>query len=174
MCQYAKNCINFIPNKGKRSNANCRILCTRNPLLDYELPNEFSPIRALTPEEANLEVETSPIRVIREGDGFDEQSIKDMITKVKEDKTIPIGIKRDKIQEILIKKGIIESTGSEDLDTRNLKPSRSVPLKESLVETSKRKEQMDEVAEQVKDHTMESQDVTGWRVPQRKRGKGNR
>jgi len=171
MCQYANNCKNFIPNK--RNTTNCKVLCTRNPLLDYELPNEFEPLRALSKAEANLEFEMSPAKVIREGDNFDISSIKDEIAKIQEDQKMPNGIKRDKVQEILIKRGILQSTGGEELDTRNLPETKSSPLAEVLKETSKRKEQMDEVAEQVKENTMETQDVTGWKAP-RRRGKGNR
>ena len=171
MCQYKDNCKNFIPNK--RNNTNCRVLCTRNPLLDYELPNEFEPVRALSKAEANLEFEMSPAKVIKEGDNFDIANIKDEIAKIQEDQKIPNGIKRDRVQEILIKRGILESTQGEELDTTNLPETRNVSLQEALTETNKRKEQTSEVAEVVEDNLMESQDVTGWKAP-RRRGKGNR
>lgn len=170
MCQYSNNCKNFIPSK--TNNTNCIILCTRNPQLDYELPNNFVPIRALSREEVNLDIEVSPIKIIREGENFDETSIKDMIQKVKDDKKIPEGVKRDRVQDILIKRGIIQSTSGEFLDTTNLPETRNEPLAEALKDTGKRAKEQEEVAEVVKDNIRESQDVKGWKAP-RRRGKGD-
>jgi hypothetical protein len=172
MCQYSKNCKNFTPSK--RNSVNCRILCARNPLLDYELPNEFTPVRALTKEEKNLDFEMSPVSIIKDSDDFNESEIKAQLEKIRTDKSIPDGVKRDRVQDILIKRGIIQSTGGEELDTRNLpKQQKPKPLSESLKLTDKREKEMEETGVHVKDSISENQDVTGWKAP-RRRGKGSR
>jgi len=172
MCQYKDNCKNFIASK--KNNTNCRVLCARNPLLDYELPNEFTPVRALTREEKNLDFEMSPVAIIKDSDDFNESEIKARLEEIRDDKSLTQGMKRDKTQEILIKRGIIQSTGGEELDTRNLpKAQPSKPLSEVLKETSKREQQKAEAGKVVEENTMLSRDTTGWKAP-RRRGKGDR
>ncbi len=57
MCQHSKNCKNFF--KNPVNNSNCMILCSRNPLLNYEINDVFIPLKALTKEEAHLDEQTS-------------------------------------------------------------------------------------------------------------------
>ena len=173
MCQYKNNCKTFIPSP--RNNSVCLRLCTRNPQLNYEIPDEFTPLRALTPAEQELDenYEISPLKVLKGNDNFDITSIREEVAKIEANKKLTKGKKRDTIQDLLIKRGVVHSTDGEILDTRNLDAPQNKALQEVLSETPKRKKQMADVAKVVEDNTIVSQDVTGWKAPRRK-GKGQR
>lgn len=168
MCQFSSNCKNFTPPKDKQANqSNCIVLCARNPLLQYEIPDRLvrinQPRRGNADDYAESNMEFAPIPLT---DILKQDEFKAKIKKIEESETMTNFQKEEAIKQAEMEKAIQTSQEGEELDTLNIpKPNPAAKATDAFKETEFGKAQQESMENAIKDST------DNWHnlVPKRKK-----
>lgn len=156
MCQYKNMCKNFVASKD--NSASCTALCVRNPLLNYEIPDMYLSSKRIG-NEAMIEFE-QPDRLIK----APLQDLKSEMEKVKNDSTMSMGQRRDKISNIQMQNEVARSQDIQPLeDIYSTTPGENV-------KSDKEDKLKEEVGKLVQENIGQNSDPSGnWSVPKRRR-----
>jgi hypothetical protein len=169
MCQFSSNCKNFQPPKDKKANqSNCVLLCNRNPLLQYTIPDRLlyikKPRRGDADAYAEDEMEFSPLSI---NDLIVTDDFQEKIKEIEASETMTSFQKTEAVKQVEMEKAITESQDLTELDTQNLETPEAGRVKEKFEKTDFAKAQDKALEEAVE----ESTNMENYRhlVPRRKR-----
>lgn len=167
MCQFSKNCTNF--QKHPRNSTACMVFCTRNPLLNYEVPDFFKPLKPLSAEEKELEKNIDFGTPAIMNQPVDMDKLIKQVKEIEADKNMTKGQKREAIQDLYIEKGAEESFGGVTIDTQDINFDEEA---HEPVKSTKEQRERAESEEVMKESFTEKPYPTGdYVVPKRRRKK---